>query len=99
MSSASESLVHHVLASQLRIEDRAVENGRTFDELGMDRLDLMLVVLRLEDCACADGDRLLAELDHRMTASDRTTVGDLVRLVDGYVQREATASSLARRAS
>lgn len=93
MTSPSQSLVHHLLTTLLRIDDGAVENDRAFDELGMDRLDLMLVVLRLEDYGRADGDSVLAALDERMT------VGDLVRLVDGYVQRDLTARSLKRRAS
>jgi hypothetical protein len=49
MNYPSQALVHHLFASHLQIDDASIKNTHSFDELGLDPLDLVLVVLRLED--------------------------------------------------
>jgi acyl carrier protein len=76
MISDSHALVHHLLALQLQTEDEAIEDAQGLDDLGLDPLDLVLFVLRLEEFAGGDDEFPLLGLDHA------ETVGDLVALVD-----------------
>jgi acyl carrier protein len=82
----SQSLIHHLVATQLRIDEPSIHDADTFDELGLSPLDLVLVVLRLEDFDRGDGSFPLGELE------DARTVGDLVTLVDLWVQRDGAPS-------
>jgi acyl carrier protein len=88
MKSHSQALVHHLLASRLRIDDESIEDTHSFDELGMDPLDLVLVVIRLEDFDRGGGDFPVAALDHART------VGDLVELVDVWLSRDRMPSTI-----
>jgi acyl carrier protein len=76
MNSISQALVHKLIASHLRLDDASIKDAHGFDELGLDPLDLVLVVLRLESFDRGTGDFPVARLEHART------VGDLVALVD-----------------
>jgi hypothetical protein len=89
MNSPSQSLVHYLLASHLRIDDALIKDAYRFDEMGLDPLDLVLVVLRLEGLDHGKGDFPVAALDRA------TTVGDLVALVDQWLQRDTASRSIA----
>jgi acyl carrier protein len=80
MNSYCRTLVHRAIASQLRIDDASIDDAQTFDELGMDPMDLVLVVLRLEQFDRGQGDFPLAAL------AEARTVGDLVLIVDLWLQ-------------
>ena len=81
MNSYVQTLVHRAIASQRRIDDASVADAHTFEELGIDPLDLVLDVLRLEDLDRGQGDFPLTAL------ADARTVGDLVLLVDLWLQQ------------
>jgi acyl carrier protein len=81
MNSYLQTLVHRAIASQLRIDDASIDDAHTFEELGIDPLDLVLVVLRLEDLDRGQGDFPLTAL------ADARTVGDLVLLADLWLQQ------------
>jgi acyl carrier protein len=76
MNSHSQAFVHHLLAMQLHKDDEVIKDPQRLDELGLDPLDLVLFVLRLEEFAGGDEEFPLLRLD------DAETVGDLVALVD-----------------
>jgi acyl carrier protein len=76
MISSSQSLVHQLLAMQLQTSDEAIDDEQSLGDLGLDPLDLVLFVLRLEEFTGADDEFPLLGLDHA------ETVGDLVALVD-----------------
>jgi phosphopantetheine binding protein len=86
MNSASESLVHQLLASHLRIDDARIKDAHRLDEMGLEPLDLVLVVLRLEGLDSGKGDFPVAALNRA------TTVGDVVALVDVWLQRDAAST-------
>jgi len=88
MKSPSQTLVHHLLASRLQIDDTSIEDAHPFDELGLDPLDLVLVALRLEDLDRGEGDFPVSAL------AQARTVGDLVALVDLWLQRDRMPSSI-----
>jgi Phosphopantetheine attachment site len=87
MNSYLQTVVHHAIACQLRLEDASIEDAHTFEELRMDPLDLVLVVLRLEDLDRGQGDFPLTAL------ADAKTVGDLVLLADLWLQQGTTPGS------
>jgi acyl carrier protein len=74
--SRSQTLVHHLLALQLQTSDEAIDDAQSLDDLGLDPLDLVLFVLRLEELAGGDEEFPLLGLDRA------ETVGDVVALVD-----------------
>lgn len=76
MSCHTQPLVHHLLALRLETNDEAIEDAQSLDELGLDPLDLVLFVLRLEELAGGNDEFPLLGLDRA------ETVGDLVALVD-----------------
>jgi len=76
MSCHTQPLVHHLIALQLETKDEAIEDAQSLDELGLDPLDLVLFVLRLEELAGGNDEFPLLGLDRAQT------VGDLVALVD-----------------
>jgi acyl carrier protein len=86
MSSPAQALVHYLVATQLQIDRAWIEDVQSFDELGLDQLDLVLVVIRLEDLNPGEGEFPLKEL------ADATTVGDLVALVDVWLERDVSSS-------
>jgi hypothetical protein len=43
--------VHYLLALQLQTSDEAIEDAQILDDLGLNPLDLVLFVLRLEEFA------------------------------------------------
>jgi acyl carrier protein len=65
-----------LIAVQLETNDEAIEDAQSIDELGLDPLDLVLFVLRLEELAGGNDEFPLLGLDRAKT------VGDLVALVD-----------------
>jgi acyl carrier protein len=82
MYSPSRAIVHHLLASHLRLDDASIDDAHRFDQLRLDPLDLVLVVLRLEDHDRGRGDFPVGALAHART------VGDLVTLVDLWLSPE-----------
>jgi acyl carrier protein len=88
MNSPSQALVHHVLASYLQIDETSIDDRQTFDTLGLEPLDLVFVVLRLEDLDRGDGEFPLEALERAKT------VGDLVLLVEIWSQRDTSPGSL-----
>jgi acyl carrier protein len=86
MSTHSRALVHHLVATRLHVDRASIEDTQRFEELGMDLLDVLLVVLRLEHFDRGQGDFPFAALEHART------VGDLVALVDLWLQDDTTPS-------
>jgi acyl carrier protein len=84
MKSPSQALVYGLLASHLQIDAEWIVDADRFVELGLDPLDLVLIVLRIEDL-CGGGDFPLTELAHA------TTVGDFVALVDRWMEGDTVA--------
>jgi acyl carrier protein len=82
MSSHSRALVYHLLATRSQVDKACIADTTRFDELGLDLLDVVLVVLRLEHFDRGDGDFPFAALEHA------TTVGDLVALVELWLQQD-----------
>jgi hypothetical protein len=82
MGSSSQALVHHLLASQSRIDEASLTAAHRIDQLGLGPLDLVLVGLRVEALHRGHGDFPVAALDYA------TTVGDLVTLVDRWLESE-----------
>jgi len=89
MTSPTQALVYRLIASQLQIEEGSIEDTYRLDELGLDPLDLLLLVLRLESFDRGAGDFPIAAL------GQAGTVGDLVALVQGWLGGETTQSSVA----
>jgi acyl carrier protein len=87
MNLHSQKLVHHLIASHLRDQQAAIEDARSFEELGLDALDVAFVVLRLKDVTGVGGEFFIDAIDHS------TTVGDLVALVDRWWPRGAARPS------
>jgi acyl carrier protein len=81
MRSCSRALVCDLLASRLEIEAESIDDADGLAELGLDPLDLVLVVLKIEDL-CGDPDFPLAEL------ARARTVADFVALVDLWLQED-----------
>jgi len=73
----------------LRVDESTLRDADRFDHLGLGPLDLVLVVLRLDRLDRGDGEFPLYALD------DATTVGDLVDLVELWLQRDTIPSSVA----
>jgi acyl carrier protein len=86
MDTSPQALVHQLLASRLHIDDASISDKDRFDDLGLTPLDLVLVVLRLDRLDRGDGEFPLYALDHA------TTVGDLVDLVELWLQRDTMPS-------
>jgi acyl carrier protein len=82
VSSCSRALVCDLLASHLDVEAESIDDTDGLDELGLDPLDMVLVVLKIEDLCGGDGDFPLAELPKART------VADFVALVDLWVQED-----------
>jgi acyl carrier protein len=89
MDTSPQALVHQLLASRLHIDETAIGDTDRLDDLGLTPLDLVLVVLRLDRLDRGSGEFPVSALDHA------TTVGDLVDLVDVWLQRDTLPSSLA----
>src|SRR5271168_5258509 len=85
MRTPSQAIVHALLASHLKVEEASIADPVPLEELGLDPLDLVLVVVRLEDLDRGAGDFPVAALEHTRT------VGDLVTLVELWWQRQRTA--------
>jgi acyl carrier protein len=91
-SSPAEALVHDLLASHLQVETESVENADSLSELGLDPLDLVIVVLKMEQLCGGDSFFPLVAL------ADARTVGDFVALADRWLQEEAPPSAVATSA-
>ena len=96
MSSPSRALVHDLLASHLQVELGSIEDTDDLVEIGLDPVDLVLVVIKVEDLCGGSDSFPLAEL------AEARTVGDFVALVDLWLQEDTTnlaARSGSRRGS
>jgi hypothetical protein len=91
MSSSSQALVYHLLASQSHIDEASLTSAHRIDTLGLGPLDLVLVGLRLEALHRGHGDFPVAALDYA------TTVGDLVALVDRWLASDPKPTSIEGR--
>jgi acyl carrier protein len=87
MNTPSQLLVHALIASHLKVDEAMVEDSVRLDDLGLDPLDLVLVVVRLEDLDRGAGDFPVAALEKART------VGDLVTLVELWWQRERASAA------
>ena len=76
MNSPYQALVHNTLATQLQRDSVTIRDADRLDDLGVDALDLVFFILRLEDLDRGAGDFPLDVLTYAKT------VGDLVALVD-----------------
>ena len=89
MATSPQALVHQLLASRLNVDEASIKDTDRFDDLGLNPLDLVLVVLRLDRLDRGYGEFPLYALD------SATTVGDLVDLVELWLQRDTIPSSVA----
>ncbi len=87
MNSSSRTLVRSVLAAHLEIAPSSLADSDRFEDLGLDDLDLVLVVLRIEDL---DRCEACGEFPIEALESART-VADLVALVDVWLSRTPRA--------
>jgi acyl carrier protein len=71
-------MVHYFVARHAGIVGRVVLDEQTFDELGLDALDLVLIVIQLQALAALSDDVPLQDLEH---VGD---VGALVALIDAW---------------
>ena len=90
MNPPPRALVHQLLASRLHIDEASIRDTDLLDELGVTPLDLLLVVLWLDRLDHVDSEFPLEALEHA------STVGDLVDLVDPWLQKEARPVSFAQ---
>jgi hypothetical protein len=89
MDTSPQAIVHQLLASRLRVDEASIRDTDTLDDLGLTPLDLVLVVLRLDRLDRGNGEFPLYALDVA------TTVGDLVDLVELWLQRDTMPGSAA----
>jgi acyl carrier protein len=92
MDTTPQALVHRLLASRLRVDEASIKDTDRFDDLGLGPLDIVLVVLQLDRLDRGDGEFPVLALEHA------TTVGDLVDLVELWLQCETVRSPVARAA-
>ena len=88
-SSPSQALVHDLLASHLQVETESIEDTDGLVEIGLDPLDLVLVVLKMEELCGGDYAFPLAAL------AEARTVGELVALVDLWLQEDSMPHAFA----
>ncbi len=81
MSSAARALVRNLIAAPLGLDEALVADERRLDAIGVDLVDLVILVLKLESSRPGHGDFPLARLD------SVSTVGELVELVDAWLGR------------
>ena len=80
MASSTQSLIHHLLASRLQLDEASIKDTDQIDELGLTPLDVVLIVIRLDRLRPGDGDFPVHAPD------SATTVGDLVVVVELWLQ-------------
>lgn len=90
MDPSPRALVHQLVASRLLVDEASIRDTDLFDDLGLTLLDVVLVVLRLDRLDRGDGEFPVDALEHA------TKVGDLVDLVELWVQRDTMPTSLAQ---
>lgn len=79
----SKLKVYRALATHLGLDPRAIDDAQRIDhDLGLDRLDLALIAVRLEDSAPFRGELPFELLD------EVVTVGELVAIVDTWLESE-----------
>jgi acyl carrier protein len=90
MNPPPRALVHQLLASRLHIEEASIRDTDLLDDLHVTPLDLLLVVLWLDRLDHVDDEFPLHALEHA------NTVGDLVDLVEPWLQKEARPKPFAQ---
>ena len=93
MNTSPQVLVHRLVASRLHIDEAAIKDTDRLDDLGLAPLDLVLVVARLDGLDAGDGEFPLFALEHA------TTIGDLVDLVELWLQADTGPTQVAQRSS
>jgi acyl carrier protein len=93
MNSPAHALVHRLFATHLRIDQASIAEANRFDELGVDALDLVLLVLRLEDLDPGHRDFPVDLLE------EARTVGDFVALVSLWLHEDERSDRDARQAT
>jgi Phosphopantetheine attachment site len=93
MTSPSQGIVHQLLASHLGVEQTSIGDADGLDALGLEPLDVVLVLVRLGDLGGEGRDFPMA------TLARARTVGDLVALVDIWLEHETTPSGVDGRRS
>jgi hypothetical protein len=88
MTSPSQRIVHQLLASHLGVDETSIGDADGLDALGLEPLDVVLVLIRLGDLGGGSRDFPMAAL------ARARTVGDLVALVDLWLQHDTTPSSV-----
>jgi acyl carrier protein len=89
MNTSPRALVHQLVASRLHLDAASIDDADHFDDLGLSPLDLVLIVLRLERLDRGDGEFPMFALEHA------TTVGDLVDVVELWLQADTVRSPVA----
>jgi len=87
MDTSPRALVHQLLASRLGVDEATIVDTDLFDDLGLDPLDLVLVVIQLDRLDRGDGEFPIYALEHARA------VGDLVDLVELWLQRDTMPPS------
>jgi hypothetical protein len=90
MNPSPRALVHQLLASRLHIEEASIRDTDLLDDLRVTPLDLLLVVLWLDRLDHIDGEFPVQALEHA------NTVGDLVDMVERWLQKDARPKSFAQ---
>jgi hypothetical protein len=91
MKSASQLLVHEMIASYLHLDAALVSDKNPIDALGLEPLDLILLVLRLEDKNPLAGEFPIGALSHAKT------IGDLVALVHSWTEADGQVTRVDER--
>jgi len=92
MKASSRSVVHRLVAAHADIGARLVDDEQTLERLGLDPLDLILIVVQVASLEESTREFPLDALD------SARTVGDLVALVDAWRARAVEVRSVEGRA-
>jgi hypothetical protein len=88
MHSASQALVHELLASLLQTPDATIRDADGLDDVGADARVLFSFVAKLEQLVPENGGFPIAPLAHAKT------VGDLVELVESWSRRDGAPDTM-----
>ena len=92
MNSRSHVIVHRLFARYLKVDQARIGDANSFDELGLDALDLVFLALRLEDLDSGRRDFPVELLN------EARTVGDFVALVTLWLREDESEGGGTQRA-